>query len=295
MKTRFPIKHICLMVLIAGVLAPDVGYAQPKPRLTQPPLIPGRNTRSVAPAGGPPGAFNPVAPTPTPAAAVPTPVPSPVAVHPAPAPAGAVAAPVPAVPAGAIATAPVGAPVPAPVAQPDVPAAPPIPLEELFFAEDTRTRGAPELTFIKPEGVVGKSSRKNEQREEMFARMRLAVEGVAAEYGNPTFAEFFTNDALRAKVFRQRLQLLRNYDKLQSELVELRLKKEFAAQDAEQAVREQQARVKNALASLEQEKQLLAADVAAKRDELNALQEQANTLSAKIKQAQVTLNSIQIK
>jgi hypothetical protein len=59
------------------------------------------------------------------------------------------------------------------------------------------------------------------QHEEMILRMRIAVEEVASQYGNPSFAQVFTNDPVRAKVLRRRMETLKQVDRLNAEIAVL--------------------------------------------------------------------------
>ena len=156
------------------------------------------------------------------------------------------------------------------------------------------------------------------EREEMRARMRIAVEKVAAEYGNPVFAEVFTNDTLRARVLGGRLQLLHNYEDLLAQIAGLEKQREAAAQAVdeasrnrmaqiqaeirqlerqreavalavERAVQQQAAVIASEVALLERDKSTLVADLEAKRQELNALREEAGTLSQRLQQARSAL------
>jgi hypothetical protein len=63
-------------------------------------------------------------------------------------------------------------------------------------------------------------------KEEMINRMRVSVEKIAAEYGNPTFTRIFTNDNIRARMLRQRMHLLNNLDALNTEIGILTRQKE---------------------------------------------------------------------
>lgn len=149
------------------------------------------------------------------------------------------------------------------------------------------------------------------EREEMYKRMRVAVERVAAEYGNPRFAQFFSNDTLRTKVLKQRMQLLQNYDQLQLEITKLRKKRTELESDLQTVVREQKlrvdaelsalenernlrnSRIKAEMAATEREKAVLTAEAAALREELVKLRSTAEELRLKIQQVQMTLNATQ--
>jgi predicted nucleic acid-binding Zn-ribbon protein len=94
----------------------------------------------------------------------------------------------------------------------------------------------------------------------MVARMRLAVERIAAEYGNPTFAQVFTNDAVQAQAFRKRVQLLHRAEAINAEIAELE-KQKLVAKDELDTVRQ----------------------------ELAALQEQADALTNRLTRARTML------
>jgi chromosome segregation ATPase len=146
------------------------------------------------------------------------------------------------------------------------------------------------------------------EREEMYTRMRVAVERIAAEYGNPRFAQFFSNDTLRTKVLKQRMQLLQNYDLLQAEISKLQKKKNEVEKNLKMTIQEQKLRIDAELAALENEKNrhstrikaemagtdrektALIAETAVLRDELTKLRATAEELRQKIQQVQLTLN-----
>lgn len=126
-------------------------------------------------------------------------------------------------------------------------------------------------------------------QEEMRVRMRLAVERVAAEYGNPVFAELFTNDPLRARVLRNRLQLLKDYEALTARVVEMEQQRQAVADSVEAAIRQRSALIQTGIADLERQKTMLAAAVDAQRAELKMLQERASALNERILKAQRAL------
>jgi hypothetical protein len=97
-------------------------------------------------------------------------------------------------------------------------------------------------------------------RSEMVARMRLAVERIAAEYGNPTFAQVFTNDAVQAQAFRKRVQLLHRAEAINAEIAEL-----------------------------EKQKVVAKGELDTVRQELAALQEQADALTNRLTRARTML------
>lgn len=104
---------------------------------------------------------------------------------------------------------------------------------------------------------------KHVKNAEMVTRMRMAVERIAAEYGNPSFAHIFTNDPLQAQLYRKRIQLVQRMDVLRTEI------------DA-----------------LEQQKLVAKNEADATRRELHALQQQAETLASRIQQARTALMSL---
>jgi hypothetical protein len=97
-------------------------------------------------------------------------------------------------------------------------------------------------------------------RAEMVARMRMAVEQIAAEYGNPTFAQVFTNDAVQARMFRKRVQLLHRAEAINAEIAEL-----------------------------EKQKVVAKGELDTVRRELAALQEQADALTNRLTKARTML------
>ena len=98
------------------------------------------------------------------------------------------------------------------------------------------------------------------RRAEMITRMRLAVEQIAAEYGNPTFAQVFTNDNVQAQILRKRVQLLHRAEAINAEIT-----------------------------ALEKQKLQIRGEVDASRRELLALQEQADALTQRLQRASVML------
>src|ERR1700722_5277545 len=57
--------------------------------------------------------------------------------------------------------------------------------------------------------------------DEMLGKMREAVEGIAASYGNPMFIQVFTNDLEKAVVLKRRLQSAKRGDEIRLELSSL--------------------------------------------------------------------------
>lgn len=197
-----------------------------------------------------------------------------------------------------------------------------VPLEAEFAFASARTQYAPAAG--KNQGAnsllrtVQRTPAEIAEREEMRARMRLAVEKVAAEYGNPVFAEVFTNDPLRARVLGGRLQLLHNYEELvaqigalekqreaaalavdaasrnrmsqiQGEIRQLERQRESVALAVERAVQQQAAVIASEVALLERDKAVVAVDLDAKRQELATLREEAKALNQRLQQARSAL------
>ncbi|AWI08475.1 hypothetical protein [Ereboglobus luteus] len=100
-------------------------------------------------------------------------------------------------------------------------------------------------------------------RDEMIMRMKRAVEQIASEYGNPTFAQVFTNDAVQAQVLRKRVQMLHRMEAIRTEI-----------------------------AALQKQKEQVRAEVDASQHELIALQQQAEALTNRLQKARFALGSI---
>ncbi|MDF9833691.1 hypothetical protein M2103_001923 [Ereboglobus sp. PH5-5] len=100
-------------------------------------------------------------------------------------------------------------------------------------------------------------------RDEMIMRMKRAVEQIASEYGNPTFAQVFTNDAVQAQVLRKRVQMLHRMETIRTEI-----------------------------AALQKQKEQVRAEVDASQHELIALQQQAEALTNRLQKARFALGSI---
>jgi len=66
---------------------------------------------------------------------------------------------------------------------------------------------------------------KDERHERMILEMRHAVQSIAAQYGNPSFAHVFTNDTLRAQLLRKRVHLLQRIDDVHAEIAALEKQK----------------------------------------------------------------------
>ena len=147
-------------------------------------------------------------------------------------------------------------------ASPDAPPPAPSPLAQ--ESEKAEPEQNPEPTEVLPGG-------KNARREEMRVRMRQAVGQVAEEYGNPPFAEVFTNDPIRARVLRNRLRLLGNYEELAAEVRQLAAEREKRSQE-----------LKAEVALLEQRRQLAAEKAARQEAVLRQLQAEASALNARI-------------
>lgn len=128
-----------------------------------------------------------------------------------------------------------------------------MPADEMIPARNTAVSRAPETAAAPQARTV--------QNAEMIKRMRMAVEKIAAEYGNPTFAQIFTNDPIQAQLYRKRLQLVQRMDLARAEL---------------EAIEQQKIVTKN--------------EADAMRRELVALQRQAEALSSRIQQARSVLS-----
>lgn len=98
------------------------------------------------------------------------------------------------------------------------------------------------------------------ERAEMIARMRIVVEQIAAEYGNPTFAQVFTNDAVQAQVLRKRVQMLHRMEAIKAEIT-----------------------------ALQKQKEDVTAELDASRQDLVALQQQAEALTNRLQKARFAL------
>ena len=237
---------------------------------------------------------------------------------------------------------PPAAPAPSitPVATPAAPAAPvapapqaqaaivPVPtpataLEpEFAFASAKTQYTAPKTTSSRGTASLSRNVQRSaaelEEREVMRARMRIAVEKVASEFGNPVFAEVFTNDPLRARVLGGRLKLLQNYEELVAQIAALEQQRNEVAESVDEASRQRMAQIQAEIrqmeqqrkavadavsravqgqasaiaaemARLERDKAAVAADLEAKRQELTALREEAKALNQRLSQARSTL------
>lgn len=71
------------------------------------------------------------------------------------------------------------------------------------------------------------------QSGEMVARMRIAVEKIASEYGNPSFAQIFTNDPEKAAKLRERYTDLDKRDALKQEVASLTEQRDAARKELE--------------------------------------------------------------
>lgn len=60
------------------------------------------------------------------------------------------------------------------------------------------------------------------RRSEMVSRMESAVQKVAGEYGNPVFAQFFTNDKSKVEEMRNRLKTSKTLDELEKSVSDLK-------------------------------------------------------------------------
>ena len=96
---------------------------------------------------------------------------------------------------------------------------------------------APATTTTADEPALPPRQPVSPRNAEMVARMRAAVEKIAAEYGSPTFVQLFTNDSVMAQVWRKRLQMIQNADLIATELASLQRQKKAASEEVEAARR----------------------------------------------------------
>jgi hypothetical protein len=91
--------------------------------------------------------------------------------------------------------------------------------------------GGAEAPFYGSVPALPPSPPRATRHEEMITRMKMAVEDVAAQYGNPSFAQVFTNDPVRAKVLRRRLEILKQVDRLNAEIADLETRRTQSRQE----------------------------------------------------------------
>jgi hypothetical protein len=108
------------------------------------------------------------------------------------------------------------------------------------------------------------------QHEEMILRMRMAVEEVAAQYGNPGFAQVFTNDPVRAKVLRRRMAILKQVDLLNAEIATLETHK----------------------TQTQQELQTTRQRVETSKQELKTIEEQVREMNTRLQSARTLLQTL---
>lgn len=124
---------------------------------------------------------------------------------------------------------------------------------ELRLQAGSGTKAAAQTEAARPSAAAARNA-------EMVMRMRMAVEQIAAEYGNPLFAQIFTNDSVQAQVLRKRVQLLQRAEEIRAEI-----------------------------AGLEKQKLEAAGELEISRRQLVALQEQADALTNRLQKAHVLL------
>jgi chromosome segregation ATPase len=141
-------------------------------------------------------------------------------------------------------------------------------------------------------------------KAEMVGRMRIAVEQIAAEYGNPPFTQVFTNDAIRARMLRERVALLSNLEALISRVGELEQEKAHAEKQVEsvrgemanlqrqktEALRES-AQARQILATFDQRKAEAEQQLENSRRAIAALQEEARQLNTRLQAARIALET----
>jgi hypothetical protein len=118
---------------------------------------------------------------------------------------------------------------------------PPVSPDALMRSHDTSSRadhapastvnGGAEAPFDGSVPSLPPSPPRSAQHEEMITRMKMAVEDVAAQYGNPSFAQVFTNDPVRAKVLRRRMDVLKQVDRLNAEIATLETRRTQSMQE----------------------------------------------------------------
>lgn len=120
----------------------------------------------------------------------------------------------------------------------------------------------PALSMSAVQQQPSRASIRSEQQDQMIYEMRTAVQQVANNYGNPYFAQVFTNDPMQAQLMRKRIQTLQNIDVIKNEIAALESQKAQTKQEAENA-----------------------------RRELSALQEQINAMNARLMKARSALST----
>ena len=108
------------------------------------------------------------------------------------------------------------------------------------FADPAGNEGAPMTPAVQQQAESSK--RADKRYEEMLERMQSAVEEIAQMYGSPLFLEVFTNDSDRASALKQRLRSAGSAYEIQTELEELKKKREELLNDIALKEREGRAR-----------------------------------------------------
>lgn len=101
-------------------------------------------------------------------------------------------------------------------------------------------------------------------QEEMLLKMRVAVERIAEDYGNPKFAQIFTNDPARATSLRERVAAIASLDRL-----------------------------KRDIATMEKKQRELTEAIRAQEDRLSAMQRDAAAKESVLRQAAEVLRGLQ--
>jgi hypothetical protein len=156
----------------------------------------------------------------------------------------------------------------------------PVPADDLLRSHDAATRadnapastviGGAEAPFYGSVPSLPPSPPRSAQHEEMITRMKMAVEDVAAQYGNPSFAQVFTNDPVRAKVLRRRMEVLRQVDRLNAEIAALETRRTQSRQEL-QATRQR---------------------VESTKQELKTIQDQVREMNTRLQNARNLLQSL---
>jgi hypothetical protein len=156
----------------------------------------------------------------------------------------------------------------------------PVSPEALVRSHDAATRadnapattvvGGAEAPFYGSVPSLPPSPPRSAQYEEMITRMKMAVEDVAAQYGNPSFAQVFTNDSVRAKVLRRRMEILKQVDRLNAEIAVLETRRTQSLQEL-QVTRQR---------------------VEATRQELKTVQDQVREMNTRLQNARNLLQSL---
>ncbi|OAM89945.1 hypothetical protein OH491_16990 [Termitidicoccus mucosus] len=156
----------------------------------------------------------------------------------------------------------------------------PVSPEALMRSHDTSSRadnapastviGGVETPFYGSVPSLPPSPPRSAQHEEMITRMKMAVEDVAAQYGNPSFAQVFTNDPVRAKVLRRRMEVLKQVDRLNAEIATLETHRTQS----------------------QQELQVTRQRVESSKQELKTIQDQVREMNTRLQNARNLLQSL---